>query len=84
MEALEIISKIADRAEGLAKEAGYPWKGEFIAETIFEINQKCPLHLDELLIANDYELIQEVIGYFKHFDIKAGKFNGFFKPMFTK
>jgi hypothetical protein len=43
-----------------------------------------PLRLDELLKADDFNLLHDVSGIAKHLNRETGKLEGFFSPRFSK
>jgi hypothetical protein len=43
-----------------------------------------PLFLKELLMANDFEFVHDILGIRKHIDRKTGKLDGLFSPRFSQ
>lgn len=82
MEAHEVkaIFAIADRVIGIVKGADQLT----VALELMECHNKvCPLKLEALAEADDFNLMHDVSGIFRHMDSKAGKLNDCFLPRYA-
>ena len=83
-EDIETMSKIATRAVELATETGIEYKK---VDALMDINavhsNGCPLHLNDLLAADDFNFSHDVFGIRRHLDRRTGKLQDFFLPRYA-
>lgn len=78
------ILKIAHRAAVMAISADvyYPLLDADMDITAVHVNA-CPLKLDELLAADDFNFAHDVFGIRRHLDRETGELGGCFVPRFA-
>lgn len=79
-----IISKIVTRGLQMAKEAGNPIRNKMSVHmdiTACHANG-CPLKLQKLLDADDFNFAHDFFGIRRHISRETGKLEGFFLPRF--
>lgn len=83
-EVIELESKIADRAIGMARALGTTIKK---LDMVMDIDachcNGCPLKLAELLAADDFNFAHDVFGIRKNIDRKTGKLQNCFLPRYA-
>jgi len=79
-----LISKIASRAAGIYAEAGSQADRLHIEMDLTATHANGnPLRLADLLAADDFNLMHDVVGINRHIDRSTGKLTGFFTPRFS-
>lgn len=76
----EVIAKIVKRA----KEAGVQRDNLSLLMDISIAHQNCPLRLQELLEAKNFEFMHDVIGIVNHLNRDTGELEDFFLPRHAK
>ena len=78
------IHKIAVRAVAIARSAGfeYPLRDADMDISACHLND-CPLKLDELLSADEFEFTHDVFGIRRHLNRETGKLEDFFFPRYA-
>lgn len=83
-EQFEVIHKIAGRAFGLLRQHGVRVKAIDIAMDLSATHANGnPLRLDALLVADDFNLLHDVLGIRRHLDRETGKLTGCFRPRYS-
>ena len=84
-EELKAIERIATRAARMAADMGidYDYRVAFMDMKGAHFNG-CPLDLDGLANASDYEFSHDVFGIRQHTDRNIGVLSELFKPRFSK
>ena len=79
-----IISKIAARAVSMAQaqEVDYPFMDADMDITACHCNG-CPLRLDDLLHADEFNFAHDVFGIRRHLNRETGKLENCFLPRFS-
>lgn len=81
----DVIRKIAIRAYALCKT--HQVKGVKMIDIQMDLSAAHangnPLRLDELLEADDFNLLHDVLGIRRHLDRETGKLTGCFSPRFS-
>ena len=84
-EEMELESKIAKRAYSMALSAGFKYE---VTGAIMDIdachNNGCPLKLQELLDADDFNFAHDVFGIRQHINRQTGKLENCFVPRYAK
>lgn len=79
----DIILKIAERAQDRFDQTGC---GQTLTDTMMDISATnangCPLRLQELLDADDFNFYHDVFGIYRHIDRTTGTLEGGFLPRF--
>jgi hypothetical protein len=78
----ELIARIVERAVQLYGSAELDRRIAFMDITACHCNGM-PLHLAQLLAANNYEFSHDVAGITRHIDRETGKLTGCFVPRFA-
>lgn len=88
------ISKIADRALDIARQAGsyrdVPGRTHAAKRVHVEMDMiachanGCPLRLDDLLAADDFNFSHDVFRIIRHLDRETGELTDFFRPRFAR
>jgi len=77
------IRKIAERAEHLGRDLGCPLDRLSVAMDITATHANgCPLRLDDLLAAPDFDFLHDVLEIGRHLDRRTGKLPEWFCPRF--
>ena len=77
------IGKIVDRAKSLLPELKVDWVSLHMDLSACHANG-CPLRLNDLLAADDFNFSHDVFGINRHIDRKTGKLNDCFLPRFAE
>ncbi len=83
-----IIYKLAERAVALFGFDGFPSENE--AKLHHRMNLSachasgCPLRLDDLLAANDFNFMHDIAGIDRHLSHETGELEGHFLPRFAR
>lgn len=84
-EEAQLISKIADRADAMFKDAGADQsKMDTVMDLSACIANGCPLKLAELLAADDFNFAHDVGGIRRHINRTTGKLENCFLPRFAQ
>lgn len=79
------ISKIAQRAVAMALRADFDY---LLLDADMDITavhvNVCPLKLEELLAADDFNFAHDVFGIRRHLDRETGELGGCFVPRFAR
>lgn len=79
-----IIGRIADRAVKLADKLGAIYaRMDAVMDVTAAHANGCPLDLDRLLHADDFNFGHDVFGIRRHIDRQTGEVGGFFLPRFA-
>lgn len=76
----ELIDKIVDRVVDMDLDFD-PLQATYI---LIEVNETLGLRLKELLEADDFNLIHDVLGMVRNFDFKTNKLINCFLPRFSR
>ena len=80
-----LIVAIANRAVRLAKESGIELDPQHVAMNITACHANgCPLRLQDLLEANDFNFSHDIVGIDNHIDRTTGQLTGCFLPRYAK
>jgi len=79
-----IILKIAKRASKILSEQGVMRSTMDIAMDLTACHVSTPLRLEDLLSADDFNLIHDVLGIFRHLNRNTGRIDGNFLPRFSR
>jgi hypothetical protein len=79
-----IISQIVDRAQVIARRWRVPFDrtGAMMDITAVHVND-CPLRLEELASADDFNFVHDVFGVFRHIDRSTGRLRDCFVPRYA-
>lgn len=78
------IDQICERAEALYKKAGAPFHLLSAKMDLACVQAgECPLRLDDLAAADDFNLIHDVSGIARHLNRKTGQLENNFRPRFA-
>jgi hypothetical protein len=79
------INEIAKRAVRLAEDHGVDYDLVDAGMDVTACHSNgCPLKLEQLLEADDFNFSHDVFGIRRHIDRETGKLEGFFLPRFAK
>ena len=78
-----IASKIADRAAALSAKFGHEWEKIDALMDIDACHSSCPLKLDELLAADDFNFGHDVFGINRHLNRQTYELENCFLPRFA-
>lgn len=80
-----LIVAIATRAVKLAKESDIELNLLHVAMNVTACHANgCPLRLQDLLEADDFNFIHDIVGIDNYIDRTTGKLTGFFEPRFAE
>jgi len=82
LDQMAIIAKIAARAVEMANQNKYTRMTAIM--DISTCNSSCPLRLDDLLAADDFNFAHDVFGINQHLNRETGELNDCFLPRFAK
>ena len=81
----KLITKIARRAQGLYTQHGVERDLLDIEMDLLAANANgCPLDFERMDQADEFNLMHDISGIYRHIDRDTGKLTGFFLPRFTK
>lgn len=81
----ELISAIADRAVELYEKQGISLqKLEVVMDITATHANGCPLKLEDLLVAEDFDFIHDIAGIRQHLSRATGKLDNLFLPRFAQ
>lgn len=81
----EVIHEIVKRAVPLYEGYGIKTTALDVRMDIIATHANgCPLALDKLLAANDFNFLHDIVGIYRHLDRNTGKLENFFSPRFSK
>ena len=75
----QVISKIVDRAKNM----GVKRDREALSMDIQAAHEKCPLRLEELLKAENFDFLHDVIGIVNHLNRETGELEDYFVPRYA-
>lgn len=73
-----------DRALLERRDAPLPCRLEMQMDIIACHANGCPLRLDDLLAADDFNLLHDVLGISRHIDRSTGRLTAIFRPRFAE
>jgi hypothetical protein len=76
----QVISKIVKRA----KDLGVKRSSGDLSMDMQAAHEKCPLRLEELLKAENYNFLHDVIGIVNHLDRETGELEDYFVPRYAR
>lgn len=80
----DLIDRIADRAQSVAKEYGAPFDRQGMVMDLTAVHANgCRLRLAELLEAKPFDFAHDVFGISLHLDRKTGQLGDFFLPRYA-
>lgn len=79
----ETIRHIADRAVRMAAQHNVELDRIETEMDLCALHNTCPLRLDELLAADDFNFAHDVFGIRRHMDRETGDLKDFFLPRFS-
>jgi hypothetical protein len=80
-----VISEIANRAMGLSARTGNSWTKLDISMDVTACHANgCPLRLDALRDADDWNFAHDILGIRRHLDRETGKLGDCFRPRFAE
>lgn len=84
-EQLKLAGAIANRYRAMQQAAGVPKsdKRDLVMDLDATHSNGCPLDLERLAKADDFNLAHDVAGIFRHLNRKTGKLGGCFLPRFA-
>lgn len=80
---LDLIGKIGKRARGMTMSFIKRPQSAWVMD-VDACHRSCPLKLAELLAADDFNFMHDVIGIMKHLNRMTGKLEDCFLPRFAK
>jgi hypothetical protein len=82
---MDAIIKITERAEKLARKAGVepPLRMNMVMDIEAAHSNGCPLKLNELLAAEDFDFTHDVWGIMRHIDRDSGTLRDCFVPRYA-
>ncbi len=81
---IESVTRIVDRAEKMASELGMKFDRMSVSMDIIACHANgCPLKLESLADADDFNLAHDVFGIGRHIDRTTGKLTDCFLPRFA-
>ncbi len=82
---MDVITKIADRASKMVAKTGRLYKtiGAVMDIAATHLNG-CPLNLEGLLVADDFNFAHDVLGIREHLDRRTGKLKDCFVPRYAR
>ncbi|MDF1565302.1 MAG: hypothetical protein P1V51_19855 [Deltaproteobacteria bacterium] len=81
---IDLITKIAERAVKACEVLGVRLVPAATCRTLTLAHLNgCPLRLEELAAASDYDLLHDVTGIHNHLDRETGKLTGCFLPRYA-
>lgn len=82
---IDLIDRIAERAVSMAKEQGSEYSKSSAMMDLESAHLDCPLKLDELLNADNFNFSHDVFGIANHIDRSTypGKLTGCFLPRYA-
>jgi hypothetical protein len=81
-EEMKLISKIVDKAFETEMQAHYGSKLDMFMDIEF-VHKDCPLNLQRLLEADNFNFFHDVIGIYENLNRKTKKLENCFVPRFT-
>lgn len=82
------IYKIADRALALFGADNFSSAAEMKLHIRMDVSachaSGCPLRLDDLLAADDFNFMHDIAGIDRHLNRETGELEGFFRPRFAR
>ena len=75
-----VISKIVKRAKNM----GVKRDREALSMDIQAAHEKCPLRLEDLLKAENFDFLHDVIGIVNHLDRETGELEDYFVPRYAR
>lgn len=79
----QILMKIAQRAEKMQPAGMEQSRMDWLMDLDACISNGCPMKLDELLAAPDFDFAHDVFGIRRHIDRTTGKLGDCFLPRFA-
>lgn len=80
-----IIDKIVKRVAGIYKSQGHRLDRLSAQMDLSCVHSGCcPLRLDDILAADDFNICHDVFGIAKHLNRETGELDGHFRPRFAK
>lgn len=82
---MDAIIKITERAEKLARKAGVepPLRMHMVMDIEATHSNGCPLKLNDLLAAKDFDFTHDVWGIMRHIDRNTGTLQDCFVPRYA-
>jgi len=80
---LDLKLSIADRAVDVLRAAGLNCSKTEALMDIDYVNEVCPLRLNELLNADDYDFAHDIFGIYRHFNRQTKQLEDCFLPRFA-
>jgi hypothetical protein len=77
------MDAIADRAVGMYRSLGVRMKRLDILMDVHATHSVCPLRLDDLLAADDFNFSHDIGGIARHLNRQTGEMEDFFVPRFA-
>ena len=79
----KLINRIANGARAMSADAGHEWRKDHAFMDIAACHEKCPLRLNALLQADDFNFAHDVFGINRHLNRETYELEDCFVPRYA-